>query len=337
MNSPTTQQELETFITNGIEERLDLEYKRADSLKKSDGAKKEITKDVSSFANSAGGILIYGIAEFAESEKTHLPERLDPVDRTLVTREWLDQVIGNIRPRLDVTITPIDLDTGESHCAYVVKIPKGATAHQAADCRYYKRFNFRAEMMPDHEIRDVMSRGEHPIILPQFRIRLGKVYYASSGFTSGQRQRKKSPRPYFDVSVKNTGVRMAQYVTLWFKLPGSPLIDLPHNCTQTSDVFENEDGFQVYCVSNRQRDITGWAYVLDNSVPKYSEPYFHPVLPTLDMDLGSIEVKADSFVDFWESTSSFEWRLQSDNAPSISGNLLMSELLHIDEYHEDEN
>ena len=104
MNSPTTQQDLETFITNGVEERLDVEYKRADSLKKSDGAKREITKDVSSFANSAGGIIIYGIAEFDEPEKAHLPERIDPVDRTVITREWLDQVIGNIRPRLDVTI-----------------------------------------------------------------------------------------------------------------------------------------------------------------------------------------------------------------------------------------
>lgn len=327
----TTQADLESLISNAVEERLDLEYKRANSLQRTDGAKKEITKDVSSFANSAGGILIYGIAEYDDAEKRHLPERIDPIDRTAFTREWLDQVIGNIRPRLEVVITPIALDSGSNDCAYVVQIPKGGTAYQAVDCRYYKRFNFRAEMMADHEIRDVMSRAEHPIIRPQFRIRLGTVFYTSGGLI--QREQKKAPCPFFDVSVRNSGVRMAQFVTLWFKLPGAPLANFPLNCTCTKGVFADEAGYQVYCISNRQRDITSWRPGLDFSTPTYSEPYFQPILPSLEMSLGSIEIEVDKFKVLMQSDKSFEWKLQADNAPIASAIMLIAEVPRIDEYN----
>ena len=39
-----------------------MEYKRATALSRKDRDKDEITKDVSAFANSAGGILIYDTA-----------------------------------------------------------------------------------------------------------------------------------------------------------------------------------------------------------------------------------------------------------------------------------
>jgi len=40
-----------SLITNGVQESLTLDYKRCDSLQKTDGKKKEISKDVSAFAN----------------------------------------------------------------------------------------------------------------------------------------------------------------------------------------------------------------------------------------------------------------------------------------------
>src|SRR5688572_4036475 len=86
------------YITDGIEESLNLDYKAAASLSRDDKKKIEITKDVSAMANSAGGVIIYGISEFQDKARSHLPEKLDPVDRTLISKEWLEQVISNIRP-----------------------------------------------------------------------------------------------------------------------------------------------------------------------------------------------------------------------------------------------
>jgi predicted HTH transcriptional regulator len=123
---------LELLITQKIEETYQLDYKSAGSLASSEGKKDDITKNVASFANSNGGTIIYGIKEFDEKDKKHLPERIDPVDGRAFTHEWLDQIIGQIDPRIEgVRIIPVRVGTEEWHTCYVVEIPKGETAHQA--------------------------------------------------------------------------------------------------------------------------------------------------------------------------------------------------------------
>src|SRR5215216_1931949 len=88
-----TEARLQNFITSEIEESLTLEYKSAEALDRNETKKKEITKDVSAMANSAGGILIYGIAEYNDTDKRHLPERITPVNRRKYPREWVEQII----------------------------------------------------------------------------------------------------------------------------------------------------------------------------------------------------------------------------------------------------
>jgi predicted HTH transcriptional regulator len=63
------------LIENEIEESLTLEYKSAEALDRTDFKKKEITKDVSAMANSAGGTIIYGIFEYAQPEKRNASRR----------------------------------------------------------------------------------------------------------------------------------------------------------------------------------------------------------------------------------------------------------------------
>ena len=154
------------MIDDKVEEGSYLEYKDAPAL----DDKEEITKDVSAFANAAGGTIIYGLREFAKP-KNHLPEKIDPVDGVAHSKEWLDQIIGTIGPKIDgVQIIPVRLGTDDRQTCYVVEIPQGSTAHQARDCKYYPRYNFRVEPMLDHEIRDVMNRRKHPKL--EFKIRV---------------------------------------------------------------------------------------------------------------------------------------------------------------------
>lgn len=154
---------LQQYIDDEIEESLMLDYKAADSLDKADKKKTEITKDVSAMANSAGGLIIYGISEYKDPSKEHLPEALSPINRRNFPKEWLEQIINNIRPHIDdLAIHPIDLNSGPDDVAYVVEIPQSSTAHQATDKRYYKRFNFLSQAMEDYEIRDIFNRQQTP-------------------------------------------------------------------------------------------------------------------------------------------------------------------------------
>ena len=160
---------IQRYIDDEIEESLNLDYKAADALAKTDGKRKEVTKDVSAMANSDGGVIVYGLSE--DPNNRHLPGRFDLVNRNDFSKEWLEQVISNIRPKIDgLLIHPVPIGNSKTDAVYVVEIPKSHTAHQAMDKRYYKRFNFQSVMMDDHEVREGMNRGQHPRIELEFEI-----------------------------------------------------------------------------------------------------------------------------------------------------------------------
>src|SRR5215470_3803980 len=127
------------LVREQVEESLDLEYKRSASLQANEETKNEIARDISAFANSAGGTIIYGMIE---DQSTHLPTGLDDgIDPAEISREWLENVIHQrIQPRLEVGINSVRLSgSRQGKVVYVVQIPKGNTAYQASrDKKYYK-------------------------------------------------------------------------------------------------------------------------------------------------------------------------------------------------------
>ncbi|MBE9199338.1 MULTISPECIES: ATP-binding protein [unclassified Nodularia (in: cyanobacteria)] len=153
-----------SMIKDGVQENLELDYKECGSLfPLTDKKKTELSKDVSSFANSAGGIIIYGV-----KEKDHLITEIDTgFDPNNLSKERLEQIINsNIHPRINgLIIKQIELRTSNpGHILYVISIPQATTRapHQAADKRYYKRFNFASIAMEDYEIRDILHRATTP-------------------------------------------------------------------------------------------------------------------------------------------------------------------------------
>jgi predicted HTH transcriptional regulator len=126
LNLPTTVAEIDQLIRDGVQEDLHLDYKESPAIDRT--KRNEIAKDISAFANSDGGILIYGIVE-----SNNLPVSKDGgVDHGVYTREWLEQVISsNITPRIDnIQIVPIPLSASNS--IYCVDVPKSYRApHQA--------------------------------------------------------------------------------------------------------------------------------------------------------------------------------------------------------------
>jgi schlafen family protein len=203
MSEPWTEERIQSYIDGQIEENWGLEYKAAAGLDKL--KKDEITKDVSAFANAAGGTIIYGVREFKEEGKKHLPEKIDPVDRREFSKEWLEHIIGNIQPRLNPIIYPVKLSSVDEHVAYVVEISQGTTAHQSTDGRYYKRQNFEVVRMADYEIRDVMQRRTQPRFQTVASIR---IKYSSTTFAF-----------YIDAVLLNCGKVTAHEITINFVTP----------------------------------------------------------------------------------------------------------------------
>jgi hypothetical protein len=206
MSTKWTENKLQQYITDGIEETSELDYKAAGSLGRDTHQKIEITKDVSAMAHSAGGTVIYGIREFPKPKK-HLPERIDPIDRTKFSKEWLEQIINLLQPRIDgIIIHPVTLSSGPNDVAYVVEVPQSTGVHQAFDHKYYKRFNFESVPMEHYEILDVMNRTTIPDASVRFDSKLS--------MSMGDRKQY-----IFLPLVKNSGKQIIKDFKLTFTFP----------------------------------------------------------------------------------------------------------------------
>ncbi len=164
----TTQADLQKLIDEEIQESLTLDYKASASLAKDSRSRDELCKDVSAFANSAGGQIIYGI-----EEQNSRPTKIDQGSQ--IAREWIEQVIdSNVQPRIEgLVITPILV--GSTRHAYVLTIPQALARapHQAPDHKYYKRQNFQSVPMEDYEIRDALRRGSTPDLHVELAFAMG--------------------------------------------------------------------------------------------------------------------------------------------------------------------
>ncbi len=113
-------------------------------------------------ANSAGGVLVYGIDE---QRKSNGPIQLDGgIDPNEISTEWLEQVIDSgIQRRIDaIQVHPVKMST-TGRLAYVVWVPQSNRApHMASDHRYYKRLGTTTALMEEYEVRDVSRRSEAP-------------------------------------------------------------------------------------------------------------------------------------------------------------------------------
>lgn len=149
MNQIETLEDIQKLIESKIEESLTLDYKR-----ELDKKNKEIAKDISAFANTSGGVIIYGI-----EEKGHVPRSISWIDAEN-TKERIENIIlSNIQPQIrDVIINPISNPENSSQAIFVVDIPESPDAPHMAAYRYYKRHNFQSTPMDDYEVKDAMFR-----------------------------------------------------------------------------------------------------------------------------------------------------------------------------------
>jgi len=319
---------INSLISNKIEENLNLDYKASASLGKQDKKVNEISKDVSAFANSDGGTIIYGVSE--DPEKRHLPQGIDPIDRNLVSKEWLEQIIqGNIRPRIDgIKIHPVTVNEQKGHVIYVVDIPKSNTAHQAKDKKYYKRYNFNSEAMLDYEIRDVLNRTKDPIIDLEFEILSKTVEVKASpsylenpilslGSLGGTEPEKKV-KTYLTLRVwaVNTGRVLAQYL--------NADIGIPYEYLAKNE--ENKEGMATFFMDNTVREVVDVQFFPSmtgsDAVEKLGPSRYDPILPKRFLLLKKIGLNPSVLT----SEEVLQWIVYCDNAEPREGEIKWKEI-----------
>jgi len=316
--------DLQNLITNQVEENLHLDYKAADALGKTEGKKKEISKDISAFANSDGGAIIYGIKEFNDPLKKHLPEAIDPLDRANISKEWLEQVINsNIFPRIEnIKIIPIPLSAASNDVVYVVSINKSTTAHQANDYRYYKRYNFESIAMYDFEVRDIMNRNKSPRIELSFEIEqyTFEVQSMFPTMTFPLHQAKKPEKEFATTNTlfvygHNTGGVYANYVNCYLEIPVSMLHskEYDHIDQYLKDGVEYK---KLYC-DNTIREVKEVKTLMHNTYYDYWPSRYDPILPGTNSRLKKIVFKRNIEIN----SGIIYWSINADNAEQSLGQI----------------
>jgi hypothetical protein len=327
---PINIKDLEILILDGVEESIQLEYKSADALQNTEHYKKEIAKDVSAMANSAGGVIIYGIKEFGSGENKHLPEKITPVKRSVISKEWLDQVISNgISPKIDgLRIYPIALEQIDE-VVYVVEVPQSSTAHQnTKEFKYYKRYNFESVPMLDYEIKDIMNRLKYPLIELDFEIEEYTYEEGNNSFIPQMKQFSfgkevvEPPKKFITtytlkIFPRNKGKVFANYINYY--------VQLPENICDADGIKHMKkpvDGFVEFYGENTFRDIVGIKGSGMFSTPEYGPSRFDPVLPGTRGRSETIKLNAN----YKSVECEITWIVYADNASPQTGSVKLSSI-----------
>jgi hypothetical protein len=177
-----------------------------------------LSKQVSAFANGAGGRLFLGLADDG---------RVDggvPVDLRGGTRAWLGDVVPmSVDPplrRCNIYEVP-PREGGPSgiwpgRAVYVLDLPASEDApHQAKDYRYYLRIAGKSRPMGHVHVQDVLRRTRHPKLVVSRVGPFGEPEYDESD--------PRGPRVFIQLRAFLTNVSrsLAQHVGLELVLPRS--------------------------------------------------------------------------------------------------------------------
>lgn len=152
---PQTLSDILEMKDRGDSESATLEFKSCRLFnQKNDKVFETLSKEITAFANSIGGVLIIGV----EEDEHRAISEVDPITDNKKHESWIeDGLLSRISPNLHFSITKIEAGEG---FLLVINVPASRNApHQSADKRYYARRLFRVDQLLAFEIDDIRRRA----------------------------------------------------------------------------------------------------------------------------------------------------------------------------------
>ena len=319
---------LKQMLENQEPEDSHLEYKDKRRLLPTNKRRPdELSKDVSSFLNSDGGVLIYGVPETNDPNVTGgAPVPLNVSGSTgigfnvgEIDKETIENLItSNIQPKPGPDQFQITEVKHGQRIVFVVQVAVGiGEVWQAKDKRYYRRFHYKAEPMEHYEIGLVRARNIGPSLKLVFGLnegwqknlrRIGSDYHPTG-------------RHPIHLGVQNTSNSVAESALIELGVDGEMTLPAPFEYAGTQRVKCNHP--DLYDVLMRWFRVS-WTASNPHLAGKYA-PIFKTVSP---IHVANFEHKFERQMRPWV------WRIQASNMIPLTGVVSARQnpsVFHIDE------
>jgi len=267
--------EVDRFISEGQEENVSLEFKTVNHPASNDISrnddKKNISKVLSGFSNSNGGIVIWGVKAKENDSNQDVAKEKKPIRELTKFLNMLNRLEAQ-------AVTPII--TGVRHekieisndCGYVkTYIPLSKNApHMAnfADKRYFKRSGDSFYQCEHFDIVDMFSRTKQPKIKLLFHI--GTLHSAAITHET-------------TLIALNEGAVLAKYLKIYLYVP-SQFVDSKNMMVSTTTT-KNNVPCHIFEFQNTQRDYIGSSEFNGSRFANYGPVRYEPILPGMKLEL----------------------------------------------------
>lgn len=211
-----TEGDLQRAVDSQIPESVDLDWKK-DFYQGTDAGKKELAKDVSAMANTAGGMVVIGVHDGNQDYAHHL----DPVDPVPGRgEEWIRSVLANwIQPVVpNVGVRVVKSATKEGKIYWVLTVPPSPQAPHVVAAPG-NDYNFRVHVRHGTTTRTLAESEIAQRYRDRFQAasddadRLHQVVDAGFGYLSG-----------YLTCTKHGGSPKATYRPGWISLAAVPAV-----------------------------------------------------------------------------------------------------------------
>jgi hypothetical protein len=268
-----------------------------------------LSKAISAFVNSGGGILVLGIKQLGKGWQIDEEGIPTQIGRTS-TKEWLEDIIPNL---VELPLRTFNVyeakKSAENSIAppgraiFIIEIGESdAAPHQAIDKIYYGRVGGKSRPLGHRFVMDILGRRRDPIIGMDFAYvldtKLG-VYF-------------------LEILMKNTGRVYANYVNSFISIP--EFLVLEPNNQLGFEQSEQVDGvyYATFIKNNTVRDPVQ----LGIELPEFGPARHEPILPGMRFS-SRIGLSSDFQTQFnFVRDSKILWKVFADNAPPRSGSNL---------------
>jgi hypothetical protein len=303
--------------------------------------RQNLSKAISAFANSGGGVLVFGLQNPASSWIID-DGGIDMYFKKPTTREWLEDVIPTLvdGPLNKFNVYVIQKESNKSGLLegrglFVIDVGDSEQApHQADDNKYYIRVGGKSRPVGHKVVSDIFGRQQYPRIELEFGIKFIKFELQpplgiSSPFLETNKKTEYKTRAELIINARNAGRILARYMNCSVFVPKALIAEYEIE-TYKEDDFVLLEGIPYieWGRKNTERDPLKHGLY---GVEQYGPSWFDPILPGLayswDWDI-SAEVQLDELSDI-----PIYWEVYADNAPPQKGTVKLSD---ISVYYENE-